>query len=128
MALPSKVQTRVVGRPVILLLLVLVLSLGAYGCSQQEEDRASAATPDATEDDDPSMSAPKPDRSEGTQDHIFDAKTAQVGDKVLGMEITGLSVYDDDGERRVARVSFSGRAVPVGSCRGHPQSEFMLTD
>lgn len=124
-----KVQTGVARLSVILVLLILALSLGACGCTRQEESEAPVDTAELPADEaEPSVSVPEPDLDEATQtqDHMFDAKAVKVGDKVLGMEIMDLSVNDIDEKSYSVRANFSGQATVSGTYTHEKEDEEML--
>lgn len=122
-----KVRTGVVRLSVILVLLILALSLGACGCTRQEESEAPVDTAEPPADEaEPSVSVPEPDLDEATQDHIFDGKAVKVGDKVLGMEIMDLSVNDIDEKSYSVRANFSGQATVSGTYTHEKEDEEML--
>lgn len=121
-----KVRAGVVWLSVTLVLLILILPLGACGCSQQEEKEAPTDTAPAENEGEPSVNALETNQDQGMKDHIFDAKTAKVGDKILGMEITDLCVHDIDEKVYLARVKFSGQATVSGRYTHEKEDNEML--
>lgn len=115
----------------IFMILIVALSASASGCSKPESQAAPPASRPA--DAGPPPAAPaekvpeKPEQQSKTPGaNVFDAKQTKVGDEIMGMKVTKISVIDVDQNHYLARVQFSGEATVTGTYTHHKKGEEML--
>lgn len=111
----------------VVVLVAVCTAIIVSGCSQQDGKDAPTYTAKPAENEGESpANASEMDQDHETQGHVFDVKTAKVGDKILGMEITELSVHDISDKHYSTRVKFSGQATVSGTYTHERKDDEML--